>query len=275
MKQLKEIMRKELEINGFSPKTVTAYLGYVESFRLFLGESTRWMGEGEVRDYLHYLISIRQLSDSSIHGAYSALKFLYEKVLKRDWKLMGIPRTKVSKKLPVVLSDYEIKKLLSVVTNIKHRAMLMTTYAAGLRVSETANLKIKDIDSGRMQIRIEQGKGRKDRYTLLSETNLKLLRVYWKLYRPGIWLFPGQQLEKPISTRSIQKVFQSAKEKAGITKEVSVHTLRHSFATHLLENGTDIRYIQKLLGHKSLSTTDVYLHVKRDMKIISPLDTIK
>ena len=178
------------------------------------------------------------------------------------------------KRLPEVLATSEIKALLQATTNLKHRTILMTIYAAGLRVSEAATLRINDIDSKRMLIRVRQGKGNKDRYTLLSEVNLSLLRTYWKEYRPKTWLFPGVTPNKPITTRTIQKVFQMGKEKAKISKDVSVHSLRHSFATHLLESGTDIYYIQRLMGHSSTKTTSLYIHLKQEdlLKIKSPID---
>ena len=175
-----------------------------------------------------------------------------------------------------VLSTQEVTEVLKLTENIKHKAVLMTIYSAGLRISEVINLKFKDIDSDRMQIRIEQGKGKVDRYTLLSEKTLLFLRKYYKEYRPEIWLFEGLKKGEQYSTRSIQNVFQAAVKKAGITKDVSVHTLRHSFATHLLENGTDLRYIQNLLGHASSKTTEVYTHIttKGFGQIKSPMDML-
>ena len=175
-----------------------------------------------------------------------------------------------------MLSTEEVIEILKATKNLKHRAILMTIYSAGLRISEAINLKIKDIDSQRMQIRVEQAKGKKDRYTLLSQKNLATLRTYFLAYKPKVWLFEGQEAGEPYSSRSIQNIFSAAVEKAGITKEVSVHTLRHSFATHLLENGTDLRYIQSLLGHESSKTTEIYTHVttKGFDQIKSPLDKL-
>jgi integrase/recombinase XerD len=180
------------------------------------------------------------------------------------------------KTLPSVLSSEEVIEILKATENIKHRAILMTIYSAGLRISESINLKIRDIDSNRMQIRVEQGKGKVDRYTLLSEKTLLILRQYFKEYRPKVWLFEGLIKGEQYSTRSIQNIFQAAVKKAGITKDVSVHTLRHSFATHLLENGTDLRYIQNLLGHANSKTTEIYTHIttKGFDQIKSPLDKL-
>ena len=176
----------------------------------------------------------------------------------------------------MVLAQSEIKDLFNAVINLKHRTILITIYAAGLRVSEAANLKVTDIDSRNMQIRVVQGKGQKDRYTMLSPKNLEVLRDYWKYYHPKDWLFPGNPMDKPISTRTIQKVFKTAKTKAGIKKEATVHTLRHSFATHLVEAGTSIFHIQQLMGHTNPKTTSVYIHLSRKdvLQIKSPLDTM-
>jgi len=276
MGKLREQMKMDLKLKGYSPKTQTAYLGYMKKFVRYFGRSPAKMGEKEIREYLYHLITGRDLGDSSINSAYSALKFFYETTLGRDWNVAKIPRRKPEKRLPVVLDGSEIKQLFAVTTNLKHRALLMTTYSAGLRVSETAHLKVSDIDSKRMQLLVAQGKGKKDRYALLSSVTLNLLRDYWRQYRPTIWLFPGRLPESPISTRSIQKIFKNAKRKAGIKKSATVHTLRHSFATHLLEAGTDIYRVQKLMGHTSPKTTTIYIHLRRQdlLKVVSPLDSL-
>jgi site-specific recombinase XerD len=219
-------MKADMELKGYSPRTLSSYIKRVEGFANYFGKSPNDLGEDEIKEYLHHLITL-QRSDSYINSAYSALKFLYQVTLQREWSNLRIPRTKMRKRLPEVLATSEIKALLKATTNLKHRAVLMTIYAAGLRVSEAANLKVNDIDSRRMVIRVRQGKGNKDRYTLLSEVNLSLLRTYWKAYQPQIWLFPGVTSNKPITTRTIQKVSQTSKEKAKITKNVSVHSLRH------------------------------------------------
>jgi len=276
MGKLREQMKMDLKLKGYSPKTQAAYLGYMKKFVRYFGRSPAKMGEEEIREYLYHLVTERDLGDSSINSAYSALKFFYKTTLCRDWNVAKIPRRKPEKRLPVVLDGSEIKQLFAVTTNLKHRALLMTTYSAGLRVSETAHLKVCDVDSKRMQLRIAQGKGKKDRYALLSPVTLNLLRDYWRQYRPFSWLFPGRLPESPISTRSIQKVFKDAKRKAGIKKPATVHTLRHSFATHLLEAGTDIYRVQKLMGHTSPKTTTIYIHLRRQdlLKVISPLDSL-
>ncbi len=276
MGKLREQMKMDLKLKGYSPKTQAAYLGYMKKFVRYFGRSPAKMGEEEIREYLYHLVTERDLGDSSINSAYSALKFFYKTTLCRDWNVAKIPRRKTEKRLPVVLDGSEIKQLFAVTTNLKHRALLMTTYSAGLRVSETAHLKVCDVDSKRMQLRIAQGKGKKDRYALLSPVTLNLLRDYWRQYRPFSWLFPGRLPESPISTRSIQKVFKDAKRKAGIKKPATVHTLRHSFATHLLEAGTDIYRVQKLMGHTTPKTTAIYIHLRRQdlLKVVSPLDSL-
>ena len=276
MGKLREQMKMDLKLKGYSPKTQAAYLGYTKNFVRYFGRSPAKMGEKEIREYLYHLVTEKDLGDSSINSAYSALKFFYKTTLCRDWNMAKIPRRKPEKRLPVVLDGSEIKQLLVVTANLKHRALLMITYSAGLRVSETAHLKVSDIDSKRMQLRIAQGKGKKDRYALLSPVTLNLLRDYWRQYRPFSWLFPGRSPERPISTRTIQKVFEKAKRKAGIKKPATVHTLRHSFATHLLEAGTDIYRVQKLMGHTTPKTTTIYIHLRRQdlLKVVSPLDSL-
>jgi len=276
MGRLRDQMLKEMELRNFSPRTVQAYVGHVTAFTRLFGKSPAQMAEKEIRDYLHHLRAERKLSWSNVNIAYSALKFFYVSTLHREWQVDKIPRPKTEKKLPVVLSLSEVKRILDATPNLKHRVILMTTYSAGLRVSETAHLKVTDIDSKRMQIRVEQGKGKRDRYTLLSEALLKDLRAYWRVCRPRVWLFPSNRKGYPISTSTIQKIFKEAKREARIRKSASPHTLRHSFATHLLESGTDLYTIQKLLGHSSLKTTSVYLHIQRHNleNIINPLDRI-
>ncbi len=273
MGQLQDQMQKDLELRGYSQKTKEAYIRHMKNFCQHYGKSPDKLGIKEVHEYLHLLVT-KKLSSSYINGVYSAMKFFYEKTLEKDIPFEKIPRTKGTKKLPVVLDLAEVNKILDATNNLKHKAFLITTYSAGLRVSETANLKVTDIDSKRMQIRVEQGKGRKDRYTILSQKNLEILREYWKYYRPVTWLFPGQIVDKPITARTIQRIFAKAKERAGIKKPASVHTLRHSFATHLLEAGTDIYHIQHLMGHTSPKTTSIYIHIRRQdlLKIVSPLD---
>lgn len=274
MGKLKDQMLMDMELRNFSPKTIKAYLGHMTDFSKLFWKSPSEMGEGEIRQYLYHLKKEKRSSWSNINIGYCALKFFYTKTLHRDWNVDHIPRPQGEKKLPVVLSRSEIKQLFEATANLKNLAMLMTSYSGGLRVSETAHLKIEDIDSSLMLIRVDQGKGRKDRYTLLSQVALKELRSYYLKYRPTTWLFPGKDNDKPIDTGTIQRIFKQTKNKAGIRKAATPHTLRHSFATHFLEDGDDIFHLKKLLGHSSLKTTLIYIHIqhKNLNKLISPLD---
>jgi integrase/recombinase XerD len=201
---------------------------------------------------------------------------LYVTTLDQKWDVKKIPRAFGTRKLPVLLAPSEIKDLLNAITNPKHKALLMTLYGAGLRASEAATLKVADIDSNNMQILVRQAKGRKDRYTLLSEENLKILRTYWLHCKPTGWLFPGDSPDLPLTGRTVYRIFRQAKNKANITKRVSPHTLRHCFATHLLEAGTSIYHIQQLLGHVHPKTTSKYIHLTRKdlLQVRSPLDAL-
>jgi len=222
-----------------------------------------------------YCINELKLSEATIHSRINAIKFYYEQVLRRERFLITIPRPKKPSKLPKVIAPANIKKLFELTLNLKHNTMLKLCYGLGLRVSEIVNLKIKDIDSQSMQVFIERGKGKKDRYVNLPESILPQLRIYFMEYKPKMYLFEGQ-FGGQYSSRSAQQVFKNALQKAKINKTVGIHSLRHSFATHLLEQGTDIRFIQELLGHNDIKTTLIYTEVsdKSIRKIISPLDTL-
>ena len=214
----------------------------------------------------------------ALHSRINAMKFYFEKVLGREKFFWEIPRPKKRRQLPKVLNESELERMFRSITNLKHKALLFTAYSAGLRVSEVTELKLSDIDSKRMQIRIENAKGKKDRYIGLSVLLLDVLRAYLKQIdpRPKKYLFEGEKVGEPYTTRSAQLIFHQARAKAGIHKEVSFHALRHSFATHLLENGIDIRYIKDLLGHFSIKTTERYLHVRKEdlITLINPLDEL-
>lgn len=264
----------DLEIRGYSPKTVKSYSKYLSRFLLFCNKPVHSLSEEDVRSFLHYLVSLK-LSTSYINGSYSSLRLFFLYILKRPFNMTNVPRIKNAKKLPVVLSFSEVMKIIDVTTNLKHKTLLLTTYSAGLRVSETSRLKVSDIDSSNMQIHVRGGKGNKDRYTILSNTNLQILRTYYKAYRPKDWLFPSSSHPgMALSSRTMQKTFKESVKKAGILKPVTIHTLRHSFATHLLMQGTDLHTIQKLLGHKNLNTTTLYLHLAptKILSVVSPLD---
>ena len=276
MGELRERMIRDMQIRGFSPKTQKAYLGGVTRIAKHYRMSPDRLNEEQIRSYLHFLIEDRKLSQSYISQAYSGLKFLFQNTLKQDWEAWGIPRSKKVKKLPVVLSKQEVARILGCVSNLKHRAVLMVMYSGGLRVSETVNLRPEDIDSDRMRIRV-RGKGRNERDTILAQSALSVLRLYFSAYRPHGWLFEGAKDGQHLHPRSVQKVFIRGRDAAGITKPATSHTLRHSFATHLLEAGVDLFHIQRLLGHGSSTTTTIYLHVSnRDLaKIQSPLDGLE
>jgi integrase/recombinase XerD len=277
MGMLRDRMLQEMELRNLSPKTIEAYLGHMVGFTRLFNKSPAEMGESEIRSYLSYLHKEKQVSWSSFNIGYSALKFFYTRVLHRYWNVEHIPRPKVPRTLPEVLSSDEVARIFDATTNLKHSAILMTAYSGGLRVSEVAHLKIGNIDSGRMTIRVERGKGQKDRYTILSAVCLNELRSYYLRYRPQTWLFPGQEPDKPIGIGTIQTLFKHAKQRAGIRKKATPHTLRHSFATHFLEGGGNVFRLKELLGHRSLQTTLIYVHIQnRDLtRDVSPLDRMR
>ena len=273
MGKLRDQMLADLQLCGAKPMTQRNYLREAQNLAKYFNRSPAELGENELKEYLLYLIKERHLSEGTFRFYVAALKFLYRTTLKREWPVEKIKCPRREKKLPVVLDISEVESLFLATKNLKHKAMLMITYSSGLRVSETAKLKLTDIDSTRMTVRI-MGKGGKDRYSILSQTALVHLRQYWKKYRPAEWLFEGQKKDRHISTNSIQQLFYKAKKLARIKKPVSIHTLRHSFATHLIEAGTSLHHVQLLLGHRSPTTTTVYLHVSRLnlAQVISPLD---
>ncbi|MEW6456844.1 MAG: site-specific tyrosine recombinase/integron integrase [Acidobacteriota bacterium] len=270
-----EELRRELVSRKYSYKTVKAYIYYNRDFLAFTGKKLSDITDKEIKDYLVYLVEEKEAATSTLNQAINALKFYYGTMLKKKFPY-EIKRPRKDKKLPIVLNKEEVAEILLSVDNIKHKVILMLVYSAGLRVGEVVKLKMEDIDSERMLIHIKGSKGRKDRYAMLSETALQTLREYWKEYRPQKWLFEGAKVDRHISIRAVQKILEHACEKAGIKKDISVHTLRHSFATHLLESGTDLRYIQEILGHKNSKTTEIYTHVstKSIRRIRSPLDNL-
>ncbi len=275
METYREQMQRDMVLRNLSPKTQYLYHNAARGLEDHFGRPPDQLTEDEVKSFLLSIVQVRKLSQSSLKITYSALRFLYETTLGKGWVMDRIPYPKTVKALPRILTKSEIQKIFDATVSLKQKVMLMVTYSAGLRISETARLRITDIDSARMLLRVAQGKGNQDRYTLLSQTALDTLRAYWKEYRPKNWLFPKDTSPDdhvPIDT--IRQTFKRAKSEAAITKPASCHTLRHSFATHLLEAGTDLHTIQLLLGHSSIRTTTVYLHVsnKSLAKIVSPLD---
>jgi integrase/recombinase XerD len=249
-----------LRLKNFADSTIKVYVQAVEKFARFLGRSPDKSTAEDVRAFLIHELN-RGLSRSYCVIQHNALRPLYLDTLGRTDELEVVPRPKRERRLPVVLSREEVQRLFAVVKNLKHKALFMTAYDAGLRLSEILNLRVEDIDSGRLVIRICQGKGKKDRYGRLSPCLLKLLREYWRAYRPETLLFPGACRHKRYDLATPGHILKKLCRKAGITKRVSMHTLRHSFATHLLEAGTNLRVIQQLLGHSNIQTTCVYTHI--------------
>ena len=276
MTALRQRMIDDMKLRNFAPRTIDVYVGRVGSFARHFGRSPEVLGRDEVRAYLLHLVHDKHVCWSTFNQTVAGLRFLYEVTLGREGVLVHIACPKQPKKLPVVLSLEEVARFFAAIVGLKHRAILMSAYAAGLRISEVVALRVDDIDSQRMVLRIRQAKGRRDRYVMLSPRLLALLREYWKAARPTEWLFPGDIPGRPLTVGTVHRVCVQAARDAGLGKHVTVHTLRHSFATHLLEAGTDIRTIQVLLGHRNLKTTAVYTHVS-PMAVEttrSPLDRI-
>lgn len=268
-----------LILKAYSQSTVRTYCN---EFHIFLetlkNKAAKELTPAQLQRYILYCINTLKLRENTVHSRMNALKFYYEQVLHKEKMFFEIPRPKRPLILPKLLNETELRKLFNALTNKKHKAMLFTCYSAGLRVSEVANLKLQDIDSKRMQIFVERAKGKKDRYVNLSPILLDILRSYHKEYepKPKLYLFESEQTRDGYPTRTIQQIFSNAKQKAGIRKEVGIHSLRHSFATHLLDKGTDIKYIKDLLGHFNIKTTERYLHVSKEklVNIASPFDDL-
>jgi site-specific recombinase XerD len=277
MGALRKQMDADMVVRGMSERTRESYLAAVTAMVKYYKRSPEQLSEVDVQRYLLYLIQERKLAWSSCNIAVSGLRFFYQVTLKRPQAQFDIPRARQPQKLPQILSREEIARLIELTANPKHRAILMTAYGAGLRLSELCRLKLSDIDAERMSIRVEQGKGAKDRYTLLSSRLLAELRRYWIAYRPKLWLFTGtRDRERPISDHSVQRLFYAAKARAHIHKDCGIHGLRHAFATHLLEAGADIHTIQRLMGHGHISSTLRYFHLadKHLAATASPLDLL-
>jgi len=267
---------KTLKLKAYANNTIELYRGEIlQLMRLLKDKPLASMGSNQIKSYLLWLLQERKCSESKVHTTLNSLKFCFEQVLHKPKIFITIPRPKKHLQLPKVHATEQVKKIIQSTNNEKHKTMLMLAYATGLRLQEIINLKIKDINSARMLINVIRAKGKKDRQAILSEKLLIQLRKYFKLYRPKEWLFEGQA-GKQYGYRSLQLVFQQAKERNGIQIPGGIHTMRHSFATHLLENGTDLRLIQELLGHNSIKTTIRYTHVSKAQlqKIKSPLDEL-
>src|SRR3989339_577950 len=265
------LLRQEMKLRRFSERTIESYIHYIDECLRFAGTDPKCASQADVKAYLCYLTD-KNYSASTINTAYSALLFYFGKILQRRF-FFNLPRSRKEKHLPVVLSKEEVKKMIEVLTNPKHRCVVSMLYATGVRVSELTHIKMRDIDLDRMMLRVFQGKGKKDRMTILPLSLKDVLKNQQRLKRPDDYLFTNGRGSK-LTEATIQKIVAQAAQKAGVSKTVSPHTLRHSFATHLLENGTDIRYIQELLGHAKLQTTQIYTKVANNVlaKIKSPLD---
>ena len=276
MSELRTRMLDDMRVRGYSPRTQASYVDAVAKLAQYYHRSPDSLSRQEVQAYLLYLIQDKHAAWNTCKIVIHGLKFFYHVTLERPLAEFVIPLLKKSVKLPEILSRDEVERLLRLTANPKHRAILTTTYAAGLRVSEVCALKVGDIDSGRMLIRVEQGKGRKDRYVPLSPRLLDELRAYWRLYRLADWLFPGAEAGQPLSISSAQRTYSKAKARAGIVKNGGIHALWHSYATHLLEAGTQLPFIQRALGHSNLSTTARYLHVAdlSEHAVRSPLELL-
>lgn len=277
MSPLRQRFIKEMQLRNFSPRTIRSYIEAMAALSRHYGKSPEKISEEEIKDYLLYMTQEKKLSWSTCNVAICAFRFFYNHILGNGELVVTIPARRRVKRLPEVLSHQEVERLFSVLHNPKHRVFLMTVYATGLRVSEAANLKVRDIDSERMMIRVNQGKGRKDRYTILSMSLREELRGYFRLYYPKEWLFFGRDPQTPLNRETGMRIYSNAKKKAGITKKGGIHTLRHSFATHMLEMGVDLKTLQIILGHRDLSTTSLYLHVtiKQIGSMRSPLDLLE
>ncbi len=276
MTALRQRMLVDMRLRNLAPSTQRLYLARVARFAAHYDQCPSQLGAEEVRKYLHHLIETQNVSWSMFNQAVCALRFLYQVTLERPDMIPHLPFPRQEKRLPTVLSEEEVTRFFQAVTHRRDRVVLLTLYACGLRISEALGLKPGDIDSDRMLIHVRQGKGKRDRMVMLSPTLLEDLRHYVRWARPHHWLFPGIDPTRPLHTRTQQRRCQLTAERAGITKRVTPHTLRHSFATHLLDAGTDLRVIQTLLGHRRLTTTAVYTHVstRRLQATTSPLDRL-
>lgn len=277
MGQLRDRMEQDLILRKLSPATRRNYLLYCRKFAGHYGRSPEELGEAEIRAFLLYLIQVEQVSYPTYRQILASLKFLYCVTLGRAWEVERIPFPRRPRHaFPEVVERDQLTRLFGALKSPKYRALFLTCYAAGLRISEACALRVEDIDSRRMVIRVRYAKGSKQRYTMLSPQLLIALREYWKKARPPEWLFPGQGKSPFISSETARQVFRAARDQVGLGRWCTPHTLRHSFATHLLENGTELVVIQALLGHDSIRTTTTYAHVRTDhiAAVVSPLDSL-
>lgn len=276
MTPLRRRMLEDMQLRNFSSETQRNYVHHIKGLAEFYQTSPENLDLEDIRHYQHHLLTVRSLSPETVNQFLSAVRFLYRVTLETPWPDNALPRARVNRKLPVVLSPAEVDAFFQHVGTLRYRAALMTAYGAGLRVSEVVRLKVSDIDSSRGLIRVQQGKGKKDRYAMLSPKLLKVLRAWWRIERSHDWLFPARLAGRHLDPDSLQQVCKQAAAMAGIAKRVRVHTLRHSFATHLLDQGVELRVIQELLGHTEIKTTARYAQVTPRLVsvTISPLDQL-
>jgi integrase/recombinase XerD len=273
----RDAMNDAMGLRGLAPRTQSTYLQWVRRMVKFCRVVPDQLKSEHVRAFLLDLTQERKLSFSSFNQALNAARFFFLEVLKKPFVVEGLRFQRPARTLPVVMSDEEVRRLLAAAASLRDRALLETAYATGMRLGEVIHLLLTDIDSHRMVIRVEQGKGRKDRYVMLSASLLETLRAYWRSEKPKTFLFPGKDGKGPLHPTSAQKAFQRARESARIEKPISFHTLRHTFATHLLEDGANVRTIQSLLGHRSLESTQRYTHLAKNYlnQTKSPLDRLR
>jgi integrase/recombinase XerD len=277
MGQLHDRMAEDLVLRNLSPATRRNYLLYCRKFAAFFRRSPTELGEAEVRQFLLHCLEVQKLSHNSYRQIYAALKFLYTVTLKRPWQVEHLPFPRMRlRPLPTILHADELQALFAAFVRPKFRALFMTCYAAGLRINEACHVQIADLDCKRMLLHVRHAKGGRERYTLLSPRLLQVLRDYWRLERPPLWLFPGSTPAEPVSADFARQAFTRACLDAGLTKRCTPHALRHSFATHLLEAGVDLVVLQQLLGHASIHTTTRYTQVSTEhlQAIVSPLDLL-
>jgi integrase/recombinase XerD len=274
MTALRTRMIQDMQIRNYSPNTIEAYVRHVALFARHFGRSPTELGPGDVRTFQVHLVHERKVGWGTFNQTVCALRFLYRTTLQKDWAIAHIPYAKQPKKLPVVLSQEEVRRVLEAIKNEKHRLLVMLMYAAGLRVTEAVSLRVEDVDSKRMLLHIVQGKGRKDRQVPLPQTLLIRLRSYYRHCRPKHWLFPGGIPGSHLSRSAVERVVAQFRDVVG--KRITPHTFRHCFATHLLESGTDLRTVQALLGHAWIKSTAIYTHIsrKRIMAVRSPLEAL-
>jgi integrase/recombinase XerD len=283
MTALRQRMLEDLRIRNYAPTTVSSYIRSVADFAKHFDKPPDQLGSEEIRSWQLFLLNEKRVKLSTYIQAVCALRFFYQNTLHRRIEIDRIPLPRYEKKLPVILSKAEVKALLEAPQNLKHRAMLATMYGAGLRISEVTSLKVSDLDRGRRVIWVRGGKGHKDRQVMLAEPLRDLLAAYWRWKRPTDWLFPGRNPDRPIATNSVFRACEKAAQKAGITKPIHPHSLRHAFATHLLDEGVNLLVIQALLGHAHLKTTARYLHLsdsavrstKSPLEMLGSLDLVR